>query len=192
MTDDLNWSSHYDYLCSRAYRTLGLLQRTFSFSLPVHANKQLYIALVRSQLSYCSPLWRPYLIKDITSLERIQRRATKFILGNRLAHYKDRLIALKLLPLMYYLELNDLFFSISNIKNPSTNFSVLSYVSFSTGSTRSAAHGKLVHARFSSSLSHFSYFSRLPRLWNFLPAIDLTQSFLTIKSKMKSFFGYFF
>ena len=152
MSEDLTWSSHYDYLCAKAYRTLGLLKRTFSSSLSVTAKKQLYISLVRSQLSYCSPIWRPHLIKDIKSLERIQRRATKFILGSCSLNYKERLLALKLLPLMYILELNDLFFFISNLKTPSNNFSLLSYISFSTGSTRSAAHGKLIHTHSSTVL----------------------------------------
>ena len=54
-------------------------------------------------------IWSPHLIKDIVSLERIQRRATKFILGTHSLNYRDRLVALKLFPLTYYFEPNDLF-----------------------------------------------------------------------------------
>ena len=88
---------------------------------------------------------------------------------------------------MNYFELNDLFFFISNLQNPPMNFSMLNCVSFSSASTRSAAHGKLTHAKFSSNLNHFHYFNRLPRLWNSLPSINLSESFPTIKSKIKSF-----
>ena len=79
---------------------LGLLQRTFSTQCP-NAKKQLYLTLVRSQLIYCSQLWRPFLIKDIMILERVQRRATKFILNDYTSPYKSRLTQLNLFPLMY-------------------------------------------------------------------------------------------
>ena len=82
--------------------------------------KTLYLTLVRSKLSYCSPLWRPFLIKDILLLERVQRRATKFILGDYSMDYKSRLINLKLLPLMYTYELTDILFAIKSFKT-STN-----------------------------------------------------------------------
>ena len=76
--------------------------------------KQLYISLVRSQLLYCSQLWRPQLLKDILILEHVQCRATKFILNDYQLPYKERLERLHLLPLMYTYELNDLiFFQIS-------------------------------------------------------------------------------
>ena len=48
----------------KAYNTFGLLRRTFKTN-NVQVTKQLYISLVRSQLLYCSQLWRPQLIKDI-------------------------------------------------------------------------------------------------------------------------------
>ena len=54
--------------------------------------------------------WRPQLIKDIQKLERIQRRATKYILNNYDLSYKQRLDQLHLLPLMYTYELNDLMY----------------------------------------------------------------------------------
>ncbi len=81
MQTNLKWNSHYDSICSKAYRTLYLLKRTFSPSTSELVKRRLYISLVRSQLMYCSPLWRPMLIKDIKKLESLQKRATKFILG---------------------------------------------------------------------------------------------------------------
>ena len=52
-------------------------------------------------------VWRPHLMKDILNLERIQRRATKYVLNDYTSCYKDRLINLRLLPLMYIFELQD-------------------------------------------------------------------------------------
>ena len=87
-SSDFNWSAHYNTITTKAYKTLGLIRRTFK-TISINAKKQLYIALVKSQLLYCSQLWRPQLIKDITMLERIQRRATKYILNDYNSSYKS-------------------------------------------------------------------------------------------------------
>ena len=55
---NLTWTEHYDHIIVKAYNTLGLLHRTFKTN-NVLVKKQLYISLVRSQLLYCSQLWRP-------------------------------------------------------------------------------------------------------------------------------------
>ena len=78
-SSDLSWSHHYNRISAKAYRQLGLIRRTFSSSVSVRAKKLLYLSLVRSQLTYCSQIWRPHLIKDILSIEKIQRRATKWL-----------------------------------------------------------------------------------------------------------------
>jgi len=78
---DFNWTEHYRSISAKAYQTLGLIKRTFKTNC-TQAKTQLYITLVRSQLIYCSQIWKPHLIKDITLLERIQRRATKYILND--------------------------------------------------------------------------------------------------------------
>ena len=91
-TNSLTWQAHYEMISSNAYKSLGLLRRVFKDSNCPEARKSLYITLVRSKLLYCSPLWRPYLLKDIESLEKVQRRATKFILSNYQSDYKTRLI----------------------------------------------------------------------------------------------------
>ena len=51
----------------------------------------LYKAIVRPHLEYCIQAWRPYRRKDIDTLERIQRRATKMIPELRDLSYEERL-----------------------------------------------------------------------------------------------------
>jgi len=103
------WTEHYRSISAKAYQTLGLIRRTFKTNY-TQAKTQLYITLVQSQLIYCSQIWRPHHIKDITLLERIQRRATKYILNDYQSTYKSKLEKLNLLPLMYVYELSDLMF----------------------------------------------------------------------------------
>ena len=45
----------------------------------MNCRKTAYIALVRSTLEYGSTVWDPYLQKDIARLERIQKKAARFI-----------------------------------------------------------------------------------------------------------------
>lgn len=142
---------------------------------------------MRSQLLYCSQLWRPYLIKDIIKLERIQRRATKFILNNFSLDYKSRLQSLDMLPLMYVYEINDILFCIRALKSPTSNFNIEDFISWSRNSTRSGAHSKMCHRHSSTLIGSNFYFQRLPRLWNLLPCFDLSLSISTIKSTLTRF-----
>ena len=141
---NLSWSAHYESIISKAYRSFGLLRRVFSNIHSIKAKKELYISIVRSNLLYCSPLWRPYLIKDILNLERIQRRASKYILGDYTSDHKTRLIKLNLLPLMYIYELLDILFFIKSYKSPINSFNIFQYVTFNNSFTRSRDK-KLIH-----------------------------------------------
>ena len=90
-SSSLQWDLHYKNIISKAYKMFYVLRHTFTT--PSHvARKRLYINLVRSHLVYCSPLWRPHLIKDIEIFERVQRRATKFILNNYHLDYISQLL----------------------------------------------------------------------------------------------------
>ena len=119
--------------------------------------KDLYISIVRSNLLYCSPLWRPYLIKDILNLERIQHRASKYILGDYISDYKTRLIKLNLLPLMYIYELLDILFFIKSYKSPINSFNIFQYVTFTNSFTRSRDK-KLIHIASNNLVNSNSYF----------------------------------
>ena len=130
---DLNWAAHHKVITVKAYQTLGLIRRIFKTGCSTEAKKK----LVCSQLIYCSQLWRPQLIKDITALERIQRRATKYILNDYNSSYKSRLQQLHMLPLMYIYELNDIKFLVKSLKSPTDNFDIKNYITFASNSTRS-------------------------------------------------------
>ena len=191
LSSDLSWSDHIHRIVSKAYKMLGLIRRSFSNSLPIPVKKQLYISLVRSHLLYCSVVWRPHLRKDIVVLERLQRRATKFILSDYSLDYKSRLVSLDLLPISMTLELNDIIFFLRSLKSPSTSFNILNFVSFCDSSTRSSAANKLKHPIvYSTSSCHF-YFNRLPRLWNSLPVMSVDAPLsVTITHLKRHFFSY--
>ena len=77
----------------------------------LNACRTLYTSLVRSLFSYGSQLWAPQKIIYINMMERVQRRASKFLLNlpfRTKIPYQTRLLKLGLLPLTYWLEILDL------------------------------------------------------------------------------------
>ena len=98
---------------------------------------------MRLHLTFCSQLWRPRLIKDILTIENVQRRATKFILHDNSMDYKSRLITLEILPLMYWFELQDILFLVKCFKTASDNFAIFDFISFAQFNTRSSTSNKL-------------------------------------------------
>ena len=143
---------------------LGLLRRSFKNTTSTPQKKLLYISLVRSQLMYCSPLWRPYLSKDICKIENIQRRATKYVLNNYRDDYKSRLISLNLLPLMRQLEVNDILAAVKWFKYPGSHFNITNFVSFNQNSTRAGAHRKLCHYHFKQPWHKFFLFQKITEI----------------------------
>ena len=93
------------------------------------------------------PSATPYLIRDIVLLEKIQRRATKFILADYVSDYKSRLVALGLLPLMAEMEIGDVMFYFRNLKTPGDHFNVNHFLQFSSKPTRSGSKGRLEQRR---------------------------------------------
>ena len=78
---DLKWSTHIGRICNKASSTLGFLQRNIS-QCSRKCKKIAYISLVRSKLEYASLVWDPYLQQDIEKIEKIQRKAARFILND--------------------------------------------------------------------------------------------------------------
>ena len=188
---DLSWSKHISSIVAKAYKTLALIRRTFHHSTTsVSVRKTLYMSLIRSQLTYCSPVWRPHLIEDINILEKVQRRATKWILRDYSSDYKVRLTTLNMLPLMMTYEIYDISFFLKSLTSPSPAFNILDYVQFNPSPTRTHDHKLCTRYSRTNKSRHF-YFSRLPRLWNALPTSDLL-SMSNVKAVITSITSLFF
>ena len=96
-----------------ANKLLGFLRRTTLDIGSVRTRHTLYLAVVRPALGYATQVWCPQTVKLIEKLERIQRRATKYIFGLPLLcaeSYKERLLSTDLLPLCHWHEFLDLVF----------------------------------------------------------------------------------
>ena len=78
ISNDLKWDTHIKNISSKASSTLGFVRRNIQ-NCPVQTRRAAYLALVRSSLEYASAVWDPHIQQDIDKLERVQRRAARFI-----------------------------------------------------------------------------------------------------------------
>ena len=98
VSDNLKASEQIDKCVTKANSMLGMIKRTFS-TIDEEIFLKTYKAFVRPILEYCQQVWSPYLQKDIDSIEKIQRRATKLVPGLKKLSYEERLMKLKLFTL---------------------------------------------------------------------------------------------
>ena len=91
ISHDLSWNLHVVEVVNKANKVLCLMKRTIG-SVNKEIFSTLYKALVRPILEYASPVWCPYLVKNIVLLEKVQRRASRLALGQRRGEmsYEDR------------------------------------------------------------------------------------------------------
>ena len=127
------------------------------------------------------------MLKDITCLEQIQCRATKFIPRDNFLGYTSRLRSLHLLPFMHWLEFVDVIFLIKCLKNPQDNSDMCSFVTFVKSCTRVSTTMKLQHKHCHLSTTRHFYFDRIVLLWNAMPPVDISQPSLTIRRQVLSF-----
>ena len=78
----MKWNKHVDYILGKAYRNLGFIKRNLYHCNSV-TKERAYFALVRPGLEYASSLWDPAQITLIKKIERLQRKAVRFVSGNR-------------------------------------------------------------------------------------------------------------
>jgi len=74
------WHEHILNICLKAtiYRTLNFVRR-YTYCCSQEAKNLAYLSLVRPNLVYAAAAWDPYAANDIQQLERVQRRAARFV-----------------------------------------------------------------------------------------------------------------
>ena len=98
--ENLRFSNHMIDKVNKANQIMGIIRRTM-----VYLNRQnlnlLYTSLVQSRLEYGNVVWNPFLKSDITLIEKVQRRATRYVPDIYKLEYQERLEALNLPTLQY-------------------------------------------------------------------------------------------
>jgi len=77
----LLFRSHLEKIINKATRMLNFLRRNL-YRCNQEVRCTAYTHLVRPVLEYASAVWDPYLVRDINSLEMVQRRATRWVTSN--------------------------------------------------------------------------------------------------------------
>ena len=183
---DLTWRAQVCHQAARANKSLGYIRRNARYIRSTSTRRTLYLGLVRAHLAYATQVWVPQAIELISKLEKIQRRATKFILHLPFIteiSYKERLISLDLLPVCYWHELLDMVFfyrATHNLVHLSP--SVVPVVRKSARTTRASATSSpiFVPKKCRTTTYQKSFFIRTARIWNLLTdRMDLANATLT-------------
>ena len=77
----LSWSSHISKLSTKASQTFNFLRRNLSKCSP-SIKASAYLTLVRPILEYAAVAWDPHQLNHIHALEKIQRRAARWVMNN--------------------------------------------------------------------------------------------------------------
>ena len=151
---------------------LGRIKHTFT-CLDRETLPALYKALVRPRMEFAIQAWSPYLRKDISKLERVQRRATKLIPSIAHLTYQERLIQLNMTTLEKRRERGDMIEVFKILKgldrvNPQGKFLMQEMRSHKQ---RTRGHSlKLVKPRHRTWKRNQFFSSRVVNAWNKLSA----------------------
>ena len=80
ISNRLTWTSHVNNIVCGANRKLGIIRRNFK-ACDRPTKNLLYNQVVRSSLEYCNSVLDPYCKNQIILLEKLQKRAAKYVTG---------------------------------------------------------------------------------------------------------------
>jgi hypothetical protein len=81
ISSDLRWHLHVNNICLKASRSLNFIRRNIYRCSP-DIKSLAYFSLVRPHLEYAAAAWDPYTLQDTSQLEKVQRRAARFVRNN--------------------------------------------------------------------------------------------------------------
>ena len=95
ISNNLKWEKQVVATTQQAMVVLRSVKRAF-----IHFDREtsniVYNTYIRPHLEYCVHAWSTYYAKYILMLEKVQRRATKLVIGLKEFTYEERLTQLKL------------------------------------------------------------------------------------------------
>jgi len=169
LNKSLSWSPHISTVASKATKTLNFLKRNLS-NCSKEVKASAYLTLVRPQLEYASAVWDPYYNSHIQQLEKVQRRAARWINNDysRFSSVTAMLNELSWPSLQTRRKISRLQI-LHKILNNQLAISIPPYYLQPTRTTRSYHQLHFIIPSSSTTSYQFSYFSRTMKEWNTLP-----------------------
>ena len=78
---NLNWRQQYASMIKKCNSTLAFIKRNLNKA-PKNVKEKCYTSLVRPQIEYGSPVWDPHHQIHKENIEKVQKRAARFVTGN--------------------------------------------------------------------------------------------------------------
>jgi len=116
----LTFNANISHICQKASRQVNVLAR-LSNILDTKCKMLLYNSFVECYFNYCSTLWHFCSNSDTTKIEKVQKRALRYVISNFESNYVDLLQTCSKSPL-YVVRLRkivELVYRINNGKSPS-------------------------------------------------------------------------
>ena len=162
ISDTLKPSAHITSITKKANQRIGLIKRCFS-GLNFDKVDRLFKGIIRPVLEYGSPVWNPWLTKDIDSLEKVQKRCYNLASDNE-SHAWLGLAPCSLEKRRKILDLCEVYKYVHGLYLNRSN----SFFKFSNNNTR--GHSLKISKQFSrTDIRKFFFSNRVVNSWNKLP-----------------------
>ena len=83
----LSWSAHCKAVAAKATKCLNFLRHTMWGATPA-AKAMAYKCIIRPLMEYSCQVWNLFTDKDISMLEKVQRRASRWVCGSKWVPHK--------------------------------------------------------------------------------------------------------
>jgi len=163
----LSFEEHIQAKVNKANSTMAVIRKTYSH-LDEKSFLLLYKAIVRPHLEYANAVWAPHLKKHVDSIENVQRRATRQIVGLKDKTYEERLRHLKLPTLSYRRLRGDMIETFKILTNKYDEVVCTGLFELNKSSTR--GHSLKIHKQHANSnVRKYFFTNRVVDAWNSLP-----------------------
>jgi hypothetical protein len=185
---DLTWNKQVVEQSSKANKLLGFIKRACKEISNPRTRRCLFLAIARPHLGYATQIWAPQTIDLIKRVERVQHRASKFILNlpyDCHTNYKNRLKASNIYTTHEYLDLVFLFKMMNGLVHVSDDIIPERNVG-KTRRTRATSNPESILLRETKCRTvtfQRSFINRSTRIWNILPDELRHQSLSLVKFK---------
>ena len=167
---NLSWSYHYQDLVKKCNSTLAFIRRNLQ-NCPQFVKKKCYTTLVRPKLDYASVVWDPHHQNHILEIEKIQKRAARFVTNNYKMEHGNTKINLDKLgwPTLEERRLQTKLVTFQKARLDLIDIPT-EHLAFKTRQTRQGGDGSTYQRLFSDIDGYiYSFYPHTTLIWNSLP-----------------------